>query len=506
MCINDQQEYDPDVANALQSHSHDLADSDTPTEPDTDTEQENARSASVWTGQYIFDLSIKVTKPLIGWVAGKGRPEDPLAHDDVELFLTSSLERREGVRGRHARFNFNQGTGFFGVARASRAVMELTVNGEPVSHSIFAFNQSHAKLRIGYLEYHFEYTEYARSTHISNNMRDYLENALAFQSQPPPYLATTPASSAIIVGQWTISSSLGSGSFGKVHAATNTKNEVVAIKTVVRQSQRTGAALQHEIQVLRALTDLGQAADDSGRLLRLREVIYQTGKWKYQPPHFENVWLVLEPVARETFTQLVPKVSQAVMSVDCMHLFREALRGVEFLHSHGWIHGDLKPANIGVRSRDPPCVVLLDLGGALNTASGLIHPTPGVGGTVGYLAPEKELQPYDASVDMWSLGVIGYQLIYSKHLWMLGRNPWRQDYMKELRPRFDAMYSEAIAKLTKSEAGFMKNLLVQMLQYRWTAQNPGHRISARDALEHACWQSLEGDSQLPKRVARVADA
>ena len=52
---------------------------------------------------------------------------------------------------------------------------------------------------------------------------------------------------------------------------------MVALKQIVRKYS-TGPRLNQEFDVLKALTDLAKTADDSGRLLRLREVIYQDGE------------------------------------------------------------------------------------------------------------------------------------------------------------------------------------------------------------------------------------
>ena len=41
--------------------------------------------------------------------------------------------------------------------------------------------------------------------------------------------------------------------------------------------------------------------------------------------------------------------------------------------------------------------MLLDLGGAIQSPDALVDPRPGVGGTVSYLAPETEKEPYDTS-------------------------------------------------------------------------------------------------------------
>ncbi|KAI0549156.1 hypothetical protein F4679DRAFT_547727 [Xylaria curta] len=53
---------------------------------------------------------------------------------------------------------------------------------------------------------------------------------------------------------------------------------------------------------------------------------------------------------------------------------------------------------------------------------------PGTVGTIGYLAPELEMLCWDHSIEIWSMGVILYQLMYSRHPWEFKINPWREKY------------------------------------------------------------------------------
>lgn len=124
--------------------------------------------------------------------------------------------------------------------------------------------------------------------------------------------------------------------------------------------------------------------------------------------------------------------------------------GVNFLHSHNWIHGDLKPGNIGILyDRGSLHALLLDFGGAVNLPPGLLWPaTPGGGGTVGYLAPEREMQAYDMAVDVWAMGVVGFELMHGYHPWRFALNPWRPGARYEaLRPNFNEAYDKAVHKL-----------------------------------------------------------
>jgi serine/threonine protein kinase len=131
-----------------------------------------------------------------------------------------------------------------------------------------------------------------------------------------------------------------------------------------------------------------------------------------------------------------------------LDLFRSALQGVNFLHSNGWLHGDLKPANIGIHKSQ---AILLDLGSAIRLGPGQLVPeTPGCGGTKGYLAPEREMEEYGFPVDVWSMGVIGFEILHQTHPWHFVSNPWRRGH-EFLQPEFHEKYQQAMLQLTTPE-------------------------------------------------------
>ena len=71
---------------------------------------------------------------------------------------------------------------------------------------------------------------------------------------------------------------------------------------------------------------------------------------------------------------------------------------LSYLHRQGWLHLDVKPANIVV---DRGCDVLIDL----SLVVGRGPAGPGAG-TRGYLAPEQAVgRDLSAATDVWGLGV-----------------------------------------------------------------------------------------------------
>ncbi|KAI9025743.1 kinase-like domain-containing protein [Hyaloraphidium curvatum] len=97
--------------------------------------------------------------------------------------------------------------------------------------------------------------------------------------------------------------------------------------------------------------------------------------------------------------------------IRCMLL--PLLRALSHLHAHGIVHRDLKPSNILLRSfSDPADLCLADFDGAhVDSPSRVPKPMETLIGTPFYIAPELVRGlPYGAEVDLYSLGVIAYEL------------------------------------------------------------------------------------------------
>ena len=78
------------------------------------------------------------------------------------------------------------------------------------------------------------------------------------------------------------------------------------------------------------------------------------------------------------------------------------------MHKENYVHRDIKPENILLESREDLNIKLTDFGFAQYMDNGKLSMQMG---TPEYMAPEIiEGDDYDQKVDVWSAGVVAYQL------------------------------------------------------------------------------------------------
>ncbi|KAK3331565.1 kinase-like domain-containing protein [Cercophora scortea] len=392
--------------------------SETLTEPDTDTEEQLRGLGMVWVGCYQLGLQFPPAVSERGWTVGKG----PLDNLPVDFLLcTRSFAKLHDIKLRnpHSRFNFfvqNKGLFVMGCSRSPLA--QLTVNGDAVTRRPYHLNQHSMKIQFDKLDYCLQWTDYAAESDFKHERGDYVASSLGGPAAvDSDFEMPTPLPNKRTFGRWTLGDALGAGGHGRVFFASDQSANVAAIKVVERTS-RNCQSVDEEIETLREVTKLAQKFDDDERILRMAEVIYSNGEKFSSKTVFDNVAIVLTPMTPQTFGDLMGTRSKGGckgMTIEAATAFRAALLGVKVMHDGRWLHRDLKPTNIGFIGK-PPRSVLLDIGTSTHIrAGGSLRSRPGTVGTIGYLAPELELEEYDHSIDIWSMAIILFELTYNYH-------------------------------------------------------------------------------------------
>jgi serine/threonine-protein kinase len=137
---------------------------------------------------------------------------------------------------------------------------------------------------------------------------------------------------------------------------------------------------------------------------------------------------------------------------------------LQYAHDKGFIHRDVKPANILIDQDGQP--ILADFGIAV-TESELRHEVVTSTGTLAYMAPEQLVSggTIDARTDVYSLGVVLYEML-------TGELPFQGDTIAEVRDQILNAWPVAIEHLNPS----VPQRLTQMVEH-CLAKAPGARYA-----------------------------
>merc|ERR1719409_535366 len=198
---------------------------------------------------------------------------------------------------------------------------------------------------------------------------------------------------------------LGQGGSSKVYEVQDPSGRTFALKRVVASHSGFFTSFKNEVQLLRKLKGKPNIVQ-----MHDAEIDEQN----------ERIFIVMEFGETDLSRFLIAQTEP--LSVDKIrHYWRQMLEAVQVIHAERIVHGDLKPANFLLVDSS---VKLIDFGIAKSIAheeTTNIQRTNQVG-TVSYMAPEavsvdpKRQAPlkYGRKSDVWSLGVILYQLIFRK--------------------------------------------------------------------------------------------
>lgn len=244
---------------------------------------------------------------------------------------------------------------------------------------------------------------------------------------------------------------IGRGAFSVVkEGIRKANNKKYAIKCISKKliDKKELALLEREIDIMKKL--------QHPNIIQLMEVI--------DTP--ETLYLVLEfAPGGELFDAIVNKGQYS--EEDAAHLVKQILEAIKYVHDHGIAHRDLKPENLllGESTDGKDFVKIADFGLSKDFGEEQLQTSCG---TPDYVAPEVLLgEPYDMSVDIWSIGVITYVLL-------CGFPPFYGEAQKEL---FENIMSGSYdfpdpewTEVSQEAKDFIRHILVVDPTKRYTAE------------------------------------
>ncbi|KAG1688643.1 hypothetical protein DVH05_003568 [Phytophthora capsici] len=249
-------------------------------------------------------------------------------------------------------------------------------------------------------------------------------------------------------------------------------DEEVAVKFVRQEYLSTPnrvEALQSELAILARVKHPG--------VLRLRQVFQDDDKFAI---------VTDKATGGEVMDAICRPGGPRIRECDVAEIVRQLLSVLAYLHLNGITHRDVKVENILCKTpnlRDG--VLLIDFGLAhMGTVGGA--EMSGMNGTPHYMAPEMfhKHSYYDCAIDLWSLGVVTYVLLF-------GQFPFDARFMSQVEDKIvkgEFEYPEELEPMVSHQAKkFIEYLLVL---------NPRERPPAAMALQHP-WLQPDSSSVDP---------
>ncbi|CAM0140953.1 unnamed protein product [Umbelopsis sp. WA50703] len=185
---------------------------------------------------------------------------------------------------------------------------------------------------------------------------------------------------------------IGTGQFGRAYVAQEKKSKHVAALKILQKD---------EIQMAQVVSYLKREIEIHGHL-RHPNILRLYGYFHDD----QHVYMVLEYASNGDLYQLLRQKKRLSERQAALYIAQIA-EGLLYLHNLNVTHRDIKPENILIGREG--VLKLADFGWAIH------DPNPKrrtFCGTLDYLPPEMvESQPHDHRVDVWSLGVLCYELL-----------------------------------------------------------------------------------------------
>lgn len=269
----------------------------------------------------------------------------------------------------------------------------------------------------------------------------------------PPAQVETDTRERWCLRDFSCNKNLGQGRFGHVMRAKELKTGyTVALKIMQKNQLIQGNA---EIQLKREIEIQSELRHPN--ILRLYGFFYDE----------KRIYLILEYAAGGELYRKLKAEGGTFDEQQAAKYVTALASAIRYCHSKGVIHRDLKPENLLLDADDN--LKIADFGWSVHAVRATRRET--ICGTLDFLAPEMcENEPYDTAVDLWSIGILMYEMLY-------GSPPFEETTEEDTRARIKQV--DLVFPKTKNISDDAKHLIRGLLR-----RNPAKRMPLPKVLSH----------------------
>jgi eukaryotic-like serine/threonine-protein kinase len=281
---------------------------------------------------------------------------------------------------------------------------------------------------------------------------------------------------ALLPGRYRVLDQVAVGGMGSIWAAEDTVlGRQVAVKVLAEQ------LAAQPLFVRRFEREARTAAALSGHPHVI--TIYDVGE------HAGRPFIVMAYLAGGT---LKDRIEQgAVDPGQAAEWLRQAASALDFAHSRGVVHRDVKPQNLLFDSDGR--LVVADLGIARAAYEDSLTASGELLGTASYIAPEQAMgEPATPASDRYSLAIVAYELLTGGR--PFGGTSFAEQALAQVESRPDPPSARAPGLSPGVDAVLLKGL----------AKDPGERWESAEAFAEALDDALHGTVQAPAPAAAPA--
>lgn len=256
-----------------------------------------------------------------------------------------------------------------------------------------------------------------------------------------------------MVGEYRVVDFLGAGGMGEVYRAEHSKIGRLAAVKVLTQATNSSDFVERFFNEARI-----QASLQHPNIATLYDFLEVGG----QP------CIIMEYIDGQTLADRI-QVYGALPFSETVFIFQSVVEAINYIHTHGIIHRDIKSNNIKISSTGQ--VKLLDFGIAKGQTSPGLTAMGSVIGTLQYLSPEHlRGGTADARGDIWALGVLLYEMA-------TGRMPFESETLGDLCDKIDKVEYVPPAQLNSGVPREVTQIVARCLK-----KNPAERYQTTQEL------------------------